>query len=79
MSTETIRDLALKLPPQERAALIRDLLDSLHTSGDEGTDPAWLDEIDARAEAYEAGELVADDWQVSLERVRQRLHEDRKP
>ncbi len=78
MSTPEIRDLALKLPPEDRALIARDLLASLHKAEPiEEVEAAWIEEIEARAEAYEAGLIQAEDWQTSLERVRQRLREGR--
>jgi hypothetical protein len=53
-----------------------DSIDSLHppTDGD-SADVDWLDELEVRAAAYESGDAPAEDWRVSLERVRQRLHD----
>jgi len=80
MSTFEIRDLALKLPPEDRALIARDLLASLH-EGEPAADveAAWIEEIEARAEAYEAGLAPAEDWEVSLARARQEFREGRKP
>ena len=69
----------MQLSAVERALLARDLLESLEA--DEAPDvveAAWADEIEARAEAYERGQMPADDWQISLERARQRLLERRQ-
>jgi len=76
---DQIRDQALRLPPQERATLARDLIDSL-AAGESSDDveAAWSDEIEARAEAWQAGEMAADDWQPSLARVREQLRARRK-
>jgi len=35
----------------------------------------WADEMEARAAAYESGEVSADDWQESLERIRRHFQE----
>jgi putative addiction module component (TIGR02574 family) len=77
MSTaQEIRELALGLPLQARASLARDLLESLEPNGiTEDVERAWSDEIESRAEAFEAGKLAADDWETSLKRARQRLRE----
>ena len=74
-----IRELALQLPLQERARLAHDLLISLEeaTEPPKDVEAAWLEEIEARAEAYEAGTAKAEDWEVSLDRVRKRLREGR--
>jgi putative addiction module component (TIGR02574 family) len=80
MSTgEHIRDLALGLPPEGRASLAKELIESLEPSeSDDDVGEAWLDEIETRAEAYESGRISADDWQVSLQRARKRLREGRR-
>ena len=71
---EQIRDQALRLPAEDRALLARDLLESLEPhEAPEAVEAAWLEEIEARAEAHAAGQMAADDWQPSLERARQRL------
>ena len=44
---------------------------------DRWLEEAWLEEIEARAEALDRGEATADDWQTSLERVRRQLREGR--
>ena len=74
--TDHVRDQVLRLPAEDRALLARDLLESLepHEAPD-AVESAWLDEIEKRAEAYEGGQLGADDWQASLDRARQRLRE----
>jgi hypothetical protein len=35
----------------------------------------WADEMEARAAEYESGEVSADDWQESLERIRLHFQE----
>ena len=80
MSTLEIRDLALKLPPADRALIARDLLASLDEAEPaEEVEAAWIEEIEARAEAYEAGLAPAEDWEVSLAKARQLFREGRKP
>ena len=75
---EQVRDQALQLPAEDRALIARDLLESLETrDSPETVEAAWLEEIEARAEAYETGQMMADDWKSSLERVRKRLRERR--
>jgi putative addiction module component (TIGR02574 family) len=80
MSTaEHIRDLAMRLPPEGRASLAKDLLDSLEpVESSDDSEGAWLEEIESRAEAYEAGKITAEDWQVSLQRARKRLRQGRR-
>jgi hypothetical protein len=74
-TTEQIRDLALKLWADDRVLLAKDLLESLESGeSDESVVAAWTAVMEDRAEAYEAGRLAADDWAVSRERARRRLH-----
>jgi putative addiction module component (TIGR02574 family) len=76
---ERIRDQALQLSAAERALLARDLLESLETSeSPEVVEAAWTEEIETRAEAYERGQMAADDWQTSLDRARERLRARRQ-
>lgn len=75
MSTTELHELAMQLPPEERASLAHELLASLGESYDDH----WLVEAESRAEAYAAGQLGADDWEASLARVRTRLEQRRAP
>ena len=70
MSATELRELALQLPPDQRASLARDLLSSLEEAG-ESFEAQWAAEAESRAEAYAAGQIGADDWEASLKRVRQ--------
>ena len=81
MSTaEQIRDLALQLPPEGRASLAKELIESLEPGESlEGVEAAWLEEIESRADALDRGESTADDWKTSLDRVRQQLREGQRP
>ena len=73
-NTEHIRDLAMGLAAEDRALLASELLESLEQAeSEDNVEAAWTSEIEDRAEAYEAGQMNADDWQVSLKRVRQRI------
>jgi putative addiction module component (TIGR02574 family) len=77
---EQIREQALRLSAEERAWIARDLLESLTPDeAEQDAELAWAEEIEARAEAYAAGELKADDWQSSVERNQHRLRERRRP
>ena len=75
MSATEIRDLALKLPPEERASLAHELRASLG----ESCEDQWLAEAESRAEAYAAGQIGAGDWEASLARARTRLKQRRAP
>jgi len=74
MSTAEIREVIFGLPLKERAKLARELIESLDPeTPDPDVEDAWVEEMEARAEALERGEAKADDWKVSLERVREEL------
>jgi putative addiction module component (TIGR02574 family) len=71
---DEIRSRALELSDSDRASLARDLLLSLEESGfDEGCEPAWVAEIEARSEVVARGEFTASDWQESVARIRHTL------
>ncbi|HSN97945.1 MAG TPA: addiction module protein [Candidatus Nanopelagicales bacterium] len=58
MSLHTIRSAALALPPEERAALAAELLESLDAGeADEGVAEAWEAEIGRRLGEIERGEV----------------------
>ena len=78
MSATEIRDLALLLPPDQRASLARDLLSSLEEAG-ENFEAEWTAEAESRVDAYAAGQIGADDWEASLVRARVRLEQRRAP
>ena len=74
--TQDIRDLALGLSPRDRASLAHDLLASLGPNEPlEDVESAWAEEAEARSEAFAGGRVSAEDWEVSLERVRRKLRE----
>jgi len=76
---EQVRDQALQLSVGERAWLARDFLESLETSeSPEVVEAAWLEEIEARAEAYASGQMKADDWETSLDRAKARVQARRQ-
>jgi putative addiction module component (TIGR02574 family) len=58
MSSETreILDLAMGLPPVEKARLVDQLLSSLDEP-DEAIDNLWRKEVEDRIDAYRAGKL----------------------
>lgn len=69
---EEIEQLALSLPPDDRAWLAEVLEQSLEP-GDFATAEiaaAWNEEIERRAKAYERGEMPAEDWRTSMTRLR---------
>jgi putative addiction module component (TIGR02574 family) len=57
MDIEVLEREALKLSPDQRARLARELLDSLDTLAPAELDRMWLDEASHRAAQIDAGEV----------------------
>lgn len=70
-SAKAVLDQALKLSPNDRAALVENLIHSLDKP-DPSLDDQWLKEAEDRIAAYRSGELAAvDAEQVFAELGRQ--------
>lgn len=67
-ATQELLIEALELPPDERAKMAADLLESLHEVESE-VEEAWAAEIRKRVAAARAGELASTDWRIVLARV----------
>jgi putative addiction module component (TIGR02574 family) len=70
--TRSARELfeeAMRLDAQERATLMRLLIEALDTEVDEGVDAAWRAEIERRMAELDAGSVETIPW----EEVRVRL------
>lgn len=63
-NTESILIEALKLPMQERAALVSRLLASLDEQVDEGVDAAWDEEIAKRLNEIDEGKVKMVPWET---------------
>ncbi len=61
-STEKLLDDALGLPPEARAALACQLLDSLETEVDEDAEAAWAREIGRRLKELDTGQVKPIPW-----------------
>ena len=75
MLTLTIDELkaeALRLAPESRADLARELLASLDSLSESEIERLWLDEADRRLARLDRGEAYADPSDVVLARVRAR-------
>lgn len=66
-SRELLKE-ALGLPPQERAEMAAELLESLDAA-EEDVEAAWAAEIQKRGLAARGGELASTDRRTVLERV----------
>ena len=68
-------DLALELPPQDRAALAHDLLASLDGPADANADEAWEAEVTRRLDELESGKAHTVDADEALRRIDARLRQ----
>lgn len=60
---------ALQLPPQSRAELAAELIDSLDQEVDEDAEEAWSAEIARRVEDLETGRVKAVPWTEARRRI----------
>lgn len=59
------RDLfeeAMRLDPEERATLMRLLIESLDTESEEGVDDAWMAEVERRMAELDSGAVQLLPW-----------------
>lgn len=68
-------DIALELPPSERAALAHDLLASLDGPADADAADAWEVEITRRLDELESGKAQTVDADEALRRIDARLRQ----
>lgn len=76
MSTrEEIIQQVLALPAADRAYVAQRIDDSLVEGAFASPEiaDAWLREVESRAEAYDRGEMPAEDWREVLTRLREQL------
>jgi putative addiction module component (TIGR02574 family) len=69
-SARELFEEAMTLAPEERAALIRLLIDTLDAESEEGADRAWRFEIERRIAELDSGEVETVPW----EELRARLY-----
>lgn len=75
-----VLDLALRLSPEDRAAIAARLLLSLEPDvEEEDHEAAWAAEIRARLERVDRGEYTATEWREALERIRTSLRRTPAP
>ncbi|WP_144820862.1 addiction module protein [Marinobacter piscensis] len=70
---EALRNAAMMLSEQERAALAKDLVASLDGPADEGVAEAWDREIRRRIQQIDSGEAELLDAKEVLSRARDRI------
>jgi putative addiction module component (TIGR02574 family) len=73
MSADKLRQEALALPLDERAALAKELLLSLDEGADAGAEEAWVEELDRRAQAVANGTATLVNWADAEKRISARL------
>ena len=75
MSTrfDDIEKQARSLPPEEKAALARILIEDLDTSADKNVERLWIEEAQRRYAAYLRGDLEALPGEEVMDRARSRL------
>jgi putative addiction module component (TIGR02574 family) len=71
MSIEELRDEALKLSPESRAYLARELLASLDTMSESELEQLWLDEAIRRDDELDSGGAQAFPAEEVLARARE--------
>lgn len=63
--TRKLLEEALRLTPEERAALAGTLIESLDEEVDEGAEAAWADEIEKRIREIDSGQVKTVPWAVA--------------
>jgi putative addiction module component (TIGR02574 family) len=76
MTMKELRDAALRLPPEDRARLASELINSLDALEDvdqAAVDAAWADEVRRRVEEVRTGNVSLLDGQQVFQELRERL------
>ncbi len=75
-ATSDVFSKALALPSKDRAALARQLLESLDTEQpDANWESAWAQELDRRIAVVESGNVEMRDWRDVIANIEQKLRE----
>jgi putative addiction module component (TIGR02574 family) len=77
MTMKELRDAALRLPPEDRARLASELINSLDALEDvdqAAVDAAWADEVRRRVEEVRTGNVSLLDGQQVFQELRERLN-----
>jgi putative addiction module component (TIGR02574 family) len=69
MNSRQLLDAALRLKPEERAALAGELIQSLETEVDPDAEAAWSTEIHARLARVDAGLAKTVPWSEARRRI----------
>jgi putative addiction module component (TIGR02574 family) len=79
MNLQEIRKQALELTPQERQALVEDLLLSLDEPSPAELHALWEKEISRRVEELRSGKVKGIPWEEVQEEMRRRLESNLSP
>lgn len=71
MRVDDLVEAARQLAPEERVVLL-DALNELFSPPDAAWEAAWGKEAESRLDAYERGEIAAEDFDVVMERMRRK-------
>ncbi len=72
-STNDLKQRILALPANQRAELIRDLIDSLDAVDDGDVDSQWIEEAERRYKEYRDGKLKARPAEEALQSARNHI------
>ncbi len=61
-SARELFEEAMRLDPEERATLMRLLIDSLDAESEEGVDAAWVAEVERRMAELDSGAVQSLSW-----------------
>ena len=71
-SARELFEEAMRLGPEERATLVRLLIDALDAKSEEGTEDAWRAEVERRIAELDSGAVEAVPWEELRARLYQR-------
>ena len=71
-SARELFEEAMRLVPQERATLVRLLIDALDADSEEGAEDAWRAEVERRIAELDSGAVEAVSWEELRARLYQR-------
>jgi putative addiction module component (TIGR02574 family) len=71
-SARKLFEEAMRLDPEERATLVRLLIDALDAKSDEGAEDAWRSEVERRIAELDAGTVETVPWEELRARLYQR-------
>ena len=71
-SARELFEEAMRLAPEERATLMRLLIDTLDTESEEGAEDAWRAEVERRIAELDSGTVEAVPWEELRARLYQR-------